>query len=280
MHASDEPRRPRAIGGATRLVGVIGWPVEHSLSPAIHNAAFVALDLDWAYVPLAGPARGAACGRRRAGRARRPRRERDDAPQDARAPTSPTSSPTTLAGSRAVNTLRGARRPGARPQHRRARVRPVPASRRGLRPGRPGGPRLRRRWCGAGPWRSPWPRVGVSELTVARARPGAARVPCSAPSTGRTPGSRVIAARPSRGSRGRPRRQRDPARRRRARPRRLAAARARGRRRRPALPRRPAPRCSTPPAMPAPMRTGASGCCCTRQRSRSSCGPAPRRRST
>jgi shikimate dehydrogenase len=34
------------------VAGVIGWPVEHSLSPAIHNAAFAALGLDWAYVPL------------------------------------------------------------------------------------------------------------------------------------------------------------------------------------------------------------------------------------
>ena len=33
------------IGGATRLLGVIGWPVDHSLSPAIHNAAFAALGL-------------------------------------------------------------------------------------------------------------------------------------------------------------------------------------------------------------------------------------------
>jgi shikimate dehydrogenase len=33
-------------------VGIIGWPVSHSLSPAIHNAAFAALGLDWVYVPL------------------------------------------------------------------------------------------------------------------------------------------------------------------------------------------------------------------------------------
>ena len=38
--------------GATRVVGIIGWPVDHSLSPAIHNAAFRALGLDWVYVPL------------------------------------------------------------------------------------------------------------------------------------------------------------------------------------------------------------------------------------
>lgn len=34
------------------MVGVIGWPVSHSRSPAMHNAAFAALGLDWAYVPL------------------------------------------------------------------------------------------------------------------------------------------------------------------------------------------------------------------------------------
>jgi shikimate dehydrogenase len=48
MSASAEGR----IGGATRVAGVIGWPVDHSLSPAIHNAAFAAADLDWVYVPL------------------------------------------------------------------------------------------------------------------------------------------------------------------------------------------------------------------------------------
>lgn len=34
------------------LVGVIGHPVRHSRSPAIHNAAFEALGLDWRYVKL------------------------------------------------------------------------------------------------------------------------------------------------------------------------------------------------------------------------------------
>jgi shikimate dehydrogenase len=41
-----------SITGRTCLVGVIGWPVEHSLSPAMHNAAFAELGIDWAYVPL------------------------------------------------------------------------------------------------------------------------------------------------------------------------------------------------------------------------------------
>jgi hypothetical protein len=36
--------------GSTRVVGIIGDPVTHSRSPAIHNAAFAALGLDWVYV--------------------------------------------------------------------------------------------------------------------------------------------------------------------------------------------------------------------------------------
>ena len=38
--------------GRTQLVGLLGWPVEHSLSPAMHNAAFEALGLNWLYVAL------------------------------------------------------------------------------------------------------------------------------------------------------------------------------------------------------------------------------------
>lgn len=33
----------------TQKVGLIGWPLEHSVSPAMHNAAFRALGLDWEY---------------------------------------------------------------------------------------------------------------------------------------------------------------------------------------------------------------------------------------
>jgi shikimate dehydrogenase len=40
------------ISGRTTLVGIVGWPVEHSLSPVMQNAAFAAAGLDWAYVPL------------------------------------------------------------------------------------------------------------------------------------------------------------------------------------------------------------------------------------
>jgi shikimate dehydrogenase len=47
--------------GSTTVVGVIGDPVRHSLSPAIHNAAFAALGLDWVYVAFPVPrGRGAA----------------------------------------------------------------------------------------------------------------------------------------------------------------------------------------------------------------------------
>ncbi len=40
------------IGGKTRLLALIGQPVGHSLSPAMHNAAFVADGLDFVYVCL------------------------------------------------------------------------------------------------------------------------------------------------------------------------------------------------------------------------------------
>ncbi len=33
----------------TTQVGLIGWPIAHSLSPHMHNAAFAALGLDWQY---------------------------------------------------------------------------------------------------------------------------------------------------------------------------------------------------------------------------------------
>lgn len=48
----DEFRVP-TIGASTRVFGVIGRPVAHSLSPAMHNAAFAAAGLDAVYLPLA-----------------------------------------------------------------------------------------------------------------------------------------------------------------------------------------------------------------------------------
>jgi shikimate dehydrogenase len=41
-----------AISGSTLLVGVTGRPLAHTLSPAMHNAAYSEMGLDWLYVPL------------------------------------------------------------------------------------------------------------------------------------------------------------------------------------------------------------------------------------
>ncbi len=57
----------RAISGATRVAGIIGWPVGASLSPAIHNAAFAHAGLDWVYVAFPVPpesVEGAVAGMR------------------------------------------------------------------------------------------------------------------------------------------------------------------------------------------------------------------------
>jgi shikimate dehydrogenase len=40
------------ISGETRVVGVIGDPVEHSLSPIVQNAALRAAGLNWVYLPF------------------------------------------------------------------------------------------------------------------------------------------------------------------------------------------------------------------------------------
>jgi shikimate dehydrogenase len=38
------------ISGKTKVMGLFGYPVEHSLSPAMHNAAFAYLNMDCCYV--------------------------------------------------------------------------------------------------------------------------------------------------------------------------------------------------------------------------------------
>ncbi|MEL6228914.1 MAG: shikimate dehydrogenase [Cyanobacteria bacterium J06627_3] len=40
------------IKGTTQLLGVIGYPVKHSMSPIMHNAAIATLGLDYAYLPF------------------------------------------------------------------------------------------------------------------------------------------------------------------------------------------------------------------------------------
>lgn len=41
------------LSGHTQVAGVIGWPVEHSRSPAIHNAAYRELGLDMVFLAFA-----------------------------------------------------------------------------------------------------------------------------------------------------------------------------------------------------------------------------------
>ena len=45
--------RFRRIGARTAIYGVLGRPIAHSVSPAMHNAAFGAVHLDAVYLPLA-----------------------------------------------------------------------------------------------------------------------------------------------------------------------------------------------------------------------------------
>jgi shikimate dehydrogenase len=52
MNCEGEQALPLSINGQTKLVGLIGYPVEHSLSPAMHNSAFAELSLNWCYLPL------------------------------------------------------------------------------------------------------------------------------------------------------------------------------------------------------------------------------------
>ncbi len=41
--------------GTTKILGVMGFPVSHSLSPVMHNAAIAAMGLDYIYVPFPIP---------------------------------------------------------------------------------------------------------------------------------------------------------------------------------------------------------------------------------
>lgn len=52
MFPYDETAEPGAINGNTKIVGIYGDPVKHSLSPAMHNAAFRARGLNYCYLPF------------------------------------------------------------------------------------------------------------------------------------------------------------------------------------------------------------------------------------
>lgn len=40
------------VSGKTKIIGLFGFPVEHTLSPAMHNAAFKAMGFDMCYLPF------------------------------------------------------------------------------------------------------------------------------------------------------------------------------------------------------------------------------------
>ena len=136
--ALDEPVPRARVAGSTRTVGIIGWPVSHSLSPAIHNAAFAALSLDWVYVPLpVHPLHllAALTGLGAMGFAG----ANVTMPHKAAVADLIDELPKTPGGSRREHDCRR-RRTAPRGEHRRARLRAVPPDGRGHR-SRPGGPR-------------------------------------------------------------------------------------------------------------------------------------------
>ena len=47
-----QKRTSLAITGTTRIAGVVGNPIAHTLSPVMHNAAFAALGIDAVYLPF------------------------------------------------------------------------------------------------------------------------------------------------------------------------------------------------------------------------------------
>ena len=51
-HLIEPQGKLKKLTGHTRIVGVIGDPVEHSRSPQMHNAAFAKAGLDYVYVPF------------------------------------------------------------------------------------------------------------------------------------------------------------------------------------------------------------------------------------
>lgn len=52
LHDLLETYRFRSIGRATKVYGIVGWPVGHSRSPLIHNAGFEQVGHDGVYVPM------------------------------------------------------------------------------------------------------------------------------------------------------------------------------------------------------------------------------------
>jgi shikimate dehydrogenase len=51
-NASTTTKDPPSISGSTEICAIIGDPIAHTLSPAVHNAAFRSLKMDLVYVPF------------------------------------------------------------------------------------------------------------------------------------------------------------------------------------------------------------------------------------
>lgn len=52
MPPYPDPAHAMVIDGTTKILGVLGWPVEHSLSPVLQNAALAAMVMHACYLPL------------------------------------------------------------------------------------------------------------------------------------------------------------------------------------------------------------------------------------
>src|SRR6185295_20409596 len=55
LREMNDVYRFRRVGRKTKLIGIVGYPVGHSLSPNIHNRAFDALALDFVYLKFPTP---------------------------------------------------------------------------------------------------------------------------------------------------------------------------------------------------------------------------------
>jgi hypothetical protein len=51
--AKEREANSMMISGKTKVFGIFGYPVEHTFSPGMHNAAFAKLRMDACYVPFA-----------------------------------------------------------------------------------------------------------------------------------------------------------------------------------------------------------------------------------
>ena len=55
LNEREHCQRRSTISGASALVAVLGDPIRHTLSPAMHNAALQEMGLDWVYMALRTP---------------------------------------------------------------------------------------------------------------------------------------------------------------------------------------------------------------------------------